>query len=193
MDVKEEAFVDFLDHEICAEVSKSPENVVVYRWKQQGAQVTMDPVSQNWAAGLKPPARQSWSVNPHKDGIRLVSSDGRVRKFRKVTNPKVDPSLVGVWKNRRRWTVYSPEGEAISLLYLAPRKGSKIPGGFYGEWFQYQVADGRVRFDGYSPLLDRRGFGIPYDVTGDTLTLKFVPQPGVWQRASKVDWEEIQP
>lgn len=190
---KDEAFISFLDHEICAEVSKSPMNVVVYRWSQQGAQINLEPVSRNWARGLKPPARQSLSLKPDKEGARLVSEDGRIRKLRKANSPKVDPALVGVWRNQRRWTVYSPEGEAISLLYSPPQKGSKIPSGYYGEWFQVQVAAGRVRFEGYSPLADRRGFKIPYQVAGNTLTLKFVPKPGVWQKAARVEWGELKP
>lgn len=192
LDQKEDAFLSFSEHEWCADVTKSPENVDLYRWVLQGGQLTLTPLTKNWALRVKPPTSQTWTVTLTTDTLRLTSAQGVVRKFKRMPAEKCEPTLVGKWRTKNRWACFGSNGEA--MIILSQTKGTKrIPQGKYGEWFQYRVEGNKVRLDGYSPISRRRSVETTFLMQGDNLTFQTRAKERTWKRVQAFDWGEFGP
>lgn len=185
--VSDKTTLSFGPHELCAEVTPEPENVVIHRWKLDGSNLTLTSLTHDWNPWKAPGQARQWSVRQRGDTLTLKNG-ATSREFRREAPVKVRPELVGAWSGNTRLGVFAPHGDLLIILKHPAFPKAKVPAGYIGEYYRLTLDGQRIKMDGLSPIKLRRHMIAEFEVKGEQLTFKWDKGSAVWDRVTSIPW-----
>ena len=183
LDQKQDAFWEISPAGLCAEVTKAPDTIVMYRWDLKGSLLKLRPLCKRFVLGqgvrAQNEAEAEWTVKLTGDSLGLSTKNGQRRRFKKVSDSKATSELAGLWKIKRDdgkvdYFEFTPWGDELGLGWFPPRghpAEKRITPQPAPEWSTYTTVGEDLEMSGISPFRRGRKLRLTYKREGNKLTL----------------------
>lgn len=185
--VTDKTTLSFSDREVCAEVTPEPENVVIYRWKLEGSELTLTSLTHDWEPYKAPGVTTRWKVQVKGERMTLKSGSA-TREFKREPATKIDPALVGAWGGNPRLGVFTPYGDLLVLFQHPAFPKRNIPAGCVGEHYRLTLDGNRMKMDGMTPIRLQRHLMAQYEIKNNQLTFKWDRGAATWEKVANIPW-----
>ena len=194
LDQKQDSFLDFTASGLCAEVSKAPDSLVVFRWECKSNRLTLTPMCNRFFVGsrirVKKEEEQTWNVEMSGDTLKIYNKKGQRRRFKKVVAKSGNSDLAGLWQLTRPdgkvdYFEFTPWGDQIGLGWFPPyghKARTKMKATRAPEWASYTAVGDELALNGYSPFRRGRQLRVNYKREGSSLTFTPTQMRGVKPR-----------